>query len=636
METLLAFLKKVAVQVIKKAFFKAVKELKRFLNDIKNAFKKIISGEKPALSKKTKRNILKTILLPVCTILLVLMIGLLPVLLIGGSVLIVVAVMLSVVQSAFADSSAFDAVVNQYWLKYNSEYGNAVEVREASEEDRLLFLLDYDDFWTDISPYLVYDQESMRYIIEQSERLNDDYTPVASIRSEISVYKGTEQLDPRSNEKFYSLNTPVYVQVGDHSCEWQILYGLLAGTTTGQNNHISEETVTAVTDSLKPVVEPESLLEYREPVGIATIKQGTYVEEKEKSLTSDIVQGTSTTDPDERLVVTVNGIRYRKNQLTYSRLCPVVSGYDKVSLWDGTISKNDTGRYEYTSSDETILRVLEEHSLRLNKDKAISYVVRVSNGYTEAKKLSEVISDGTVNVNTDYGNLMEIVGDKELLEMILQALGVTTNSGGSGGGDPGEYEDHGDYVIFEPLGENRPSVVWWTQLQYTNKYYGISPISSNGCGPSSLAIVYSSLTGDIRDPAQVAEWCYANGYAYTAGGQTVGTASIFSQGTKDLGLTVDYYGTGPDAFLEAVPYLEQGDLIVCNVGCYARGNSIFSGQGHFLVVRGYENGEIILADPGKRTAEQNTRRYPLSDMLQILDRRAVGNTGRVWAIGYDK
>lgn len=281
-------------------------------------------------------------------------------------------------------------------------------------------------------------------------------------------------------------------------------------------------------------------------------------------------------------------------------------------------------------------RVLEEYSLRLNKDKAINCVVRVSNGYTEAKKLSEVISDGTVNVNTDYGNLMEIVGDKELLEMILQALSVTTNGGGSGGGDPGEYEDHGDYVIFEPLGENRPSVVWWTQLQYTNKYYGISPISSNGCGPSSLAIVYSSLTGDIRDPAQMAEWCYANGYAYTAGGQTVGTASIFSQGTKDLGLTVDYYGTGPDAFLEAVPYLEQGDLIVCNVGCYARGNSIFSGQGHFLVVRGYENGEIILADPGKRTAEQNTRRYPLSDMLQILDRRAVGNTGRVWAIGYDK
>ena len=628
METLLAFLKRVAVQVVKRAFSKAVREAKRFLSDIKNAFNRIIAGKRPVLSKKTKRNILKTILLMIT-------IGLLPVLLIGGSVLIVFAVMLSVVQSAFADSSAFDAVVNQYWVKYNSEYGNAAEVREASEEDRLLFLLDYDDFWTDISPYLVYDQESMRYIIEQSEKLNDDYTPVASIRSEIRVYKGTELLETRSNEKFYSLNTPVYVQVGDHSCEWQILYGLLAGTTTGQNNHISEEMVVAVTDSLKPAVEPESLLEYREPVGIVTIKQGTYVEEKEKSLTSDIVQGASTTDPDERQVVTVNGIRYRKSQLTYSRLCPVVSGYDKVSLWDGTISKNDAGRYEYTCSDESILKVLGEHGLQLNKDRAINCVVRISNGYTEAKKLSEVISDGTVNVNTDYGNLMEIVGDKELLEMILQALGVTTNGGGSGG-DPGEYEDHGEYVIFEPLGENRPSVVWWTQLQYTNKYYGISPISSNGCGPSSLAIVYSSLTGDIRDPAQMAEWCYANGYAYTAGGQTVGTASIFSQGTKDLGLTVDYYGTGPNAFLEAVPYLEQGDLIVCNVGCYARGNSIFSGQGHFLVVRGYENGEIILADPGKRTAEQNTRRYPLNDMLQILDRRAVGNTGRVWAIGYDK
>lgn len=635
METLLAFLKKIAVQALKKAVSKIRKETKRFLNDIKNAFKKIIAGEKPTLSKKTKRNILKAVLLPVCTLLLLFMVILLPVIVIGGSVLIVFAVMLSVVQTAFADSSAFDAVVNQYWAKYNSGYGTATQIREASEEDRLLFLLDHDDFWTDISPYLVYDQESMRYIIEQSEKLNSDFTPVETIRSEVTVYKGTEKLTPRTGEKFYSLNTPIYVQVGNNTCEWQILYGILAGTTKGKNNHISEEAVTEIVNGLTPDVEPENLFEYREPVSISTVKKGTYEEEKALALTSDIVQGSSTMEPDDRLTVTVKGVSYQKSQLTYSRLCPVVSGYDKLTLWSGTLIKNASGRYDYACDDAVILSVLEEHNMHLNTDRAIKCVVRVSDGYAKARKLSEVISDGTVNVDTDYGSLTDIVGDRELLEMILQALRVTAGDSG-GGGDPGEYEDHGEYVVFEPLGENRPSVVWWTQLQYTDKLYGISPISSNGCGPSSLAIVYSSLTGDIRDPAQMAEWCYKNGYAYTAGGQTVGTASIFSQGAIDLGLTVDYYGTGPDAFLEAVPYLEQGDLIVCNVGCYARGNSIFSGQGHFLVVRGYENGEIILADPGKRTAEQNTKRYPLSDMLQILDRRAVGNTGRVWAIGYKK
>ncbi len=51
-------------------------------------------------------------------------------------------------------------------------------------------------------------------------------------------------------------------------------------------------------------------------------------------------------------------------------------------------------------------------------------------------------------------------------------------------------------------------VVYYNQLdeRYAGKAYGTDNIGGYGCGPTAMAIVVSSLTDDMVDPVEMAEW----------------------------------------------------------------------------------------------------------------------------------
>lgn len=57
-------------------------------------------------------------------------------------------------------------------------------------------------------------------------------------------------------------------------------------------------------------------------------------------------------------------------------------------------------------------------------------------------------------------------------------------------------------------------VVYFNQLdpRFADKPYGTDNIGGYACGPTSMAIVVSTLTGKTVDPIQMAEWAYKNGY----------------------------------------------------------------------------------------------------------------------------
>ena len=57
-------------------------------------------------------------------------------------------------------------------------------------------------------------------------------------------------------------------------------------------------------------------------------------------------------------------------------------------------------------------------------------------------------------------------------------------------------------------------VVYFNQLdeRYAGKPYGTDHIGGYGCGPTSMAMVVSSLAGETVDPEQMARWAYENGY----------------------------------------------------------------------------------------------------------------------------
>ena len=81
----------------------------------------------------------------------------------------------------------------------------------------------------------------------------------------------------------------------------------------------------------------------------------------------------------------------------------------------------------------------------------------------------------------------------------------------------GMFQQYGGSTITN-LGNARftdsvTEVVYFSQRdqRYANQPYGTDNISGYGCGPTSMSIVVSSLTGDIVDPVRMAKWAYKNG-----------------------------------------------------------------------------------------------------------------------------
>ena len=80
-----------------------------------------------------------------------------------------------------------------------------------------------------------------------------------------------------------------------------------------------------------------------------------------------------------------------------------------------------------------------------------------------------------------------------------------------------QYTEYSGFTIVS-LGNVRftdgaTEVVYFNQMdeRWANQPYGTDNIGGYGCGPTSMSIVVSSLTSDIVNPIEMAEWSYKNG-----------------------------------------------------------------------------------------------------------------------------
>jgi len=165
-------------------------------------------------------------------------------------------------------------------------------------------------------------------------------------------------------------------------------------------------------------------------------------------------------------------------------------------------------------------------------------------------------------------------------------------------------------------------VVYFNQLdqRYANKPFGTDNIGGYGCGPISMAIVVSSLTDDLVDPVEMAKW------AYEHGGWCKGQGSYHSlipNAAKAWGLPVEgCTASEPQRILDA---LSQGKLVVALM---SKGH--FTTTGHFIVLRGVKDGQILVADPASTSRSQKA--WDLSIILNEAARRA-GAGGPFWIVG---
>jgi lysophospholipase L1-like esterase len=141
------------------------------------------------------------------------------------------------------------------------------------------------------------------------------------------------------------------------------------------------------------------------------------------------------------------------------------------------------------------------------------------------------------------------------------------------------------------------------QGYYGDFPYGEGTIAGCGCGPTSWAMIVSTLTGRTVLPPEVATWAHNNGYRSgddACSGSAwwwIGSAQSSEQewGVRAREITID----------EAPDYLRQGALIMTSVG---PGSVLLSpgGDGHLLVMRAITaDGKFLFADPSDSRSKRN-------------------------------
>mgnify|MGYP002409322573 CR=1 FL=1 len=193
-----------------------------------------------------------------------------------------------------------------------------------------------------------------------------------------------------------------------------------------------------------------------------------------------------------------------------------------------------------------------------------------------------------------------------------------------------QYVDDEDYFSLEDnqydntditFQDGETEVVYYNQMdsRWKNTSYGkTGTIGRSGCGPTSLAMVVSTLTSNNVNPVEMCKWSYRNGYYCEGSGSY---HSLIPAGAKKFGLKVK----GNAKPQEIVDALSNGKIVIAIMG---KGH--FTKHGHYIVLRGVtEDGEILVADPA--SVERSNQEWDLSIILSEA-RKGADAGGPFWII----
>ncbi len=187
----------------------------------------------------------------------------------------------------------------------------------------------------------------------------------------------------------------------------------------------------------------------------------------------------------------------------------------------------------------------------------------------------------------------------------------------------GNIDATGDLIAYDTVGKGVKKVVYFNQGEepWGSLPYGDSTIGAAGCGPTSLAIVISMLTGQTVNPQTTAAFAINNG-EYVSG---AGTAHSFpTNAARHWGLTCER--VGKDRMDEVVQALKDGKMVVeiCEAYTITGGS-----DGHFIVLTGVtRDGYITIADCASR--ERTAKVYSV-DTIRSYGRDL--SDGAFWIIG---
>lgn len=128
-----------------------------------------------------------------------------------------------------------------------------------------------------------------------------------------------------------------------------------------------------------------------------------------------------------------------------------------------------------------------------------------------------------------------------------------------------------------------------TDPKWASLMYGNSTIKKAGCGPTSVAMVVSALTGETVLPHEVAKWAAPNHKTGSGSSWSLFPAAGEKWGLKVVNINKKY----PEQIKE---HLRSGNPIIVSM---SKGN--FTRGGHIIVLAGIDsNDKVIVRDPNSK------------------------------------
>ena len=160
--------------------------------------------------------------------------------------------------------------------------------------------------------------------------------------------------------------------------------------------------------------------------------------------------------------------------------------------------------------------------------------------------------------------------------------------------------------------------VQYYQGDYSNIPYGSSTLAVCGCGPTSFAMIASTLSGEKITPEDAISWCGNRYYV-----QNQGTSWIyFSAAASHFNLNVTVSQTA--SINDVISALKDGKYVISS-----QGPGLFTSGGHYIVLAGIdENDNIIVKDPNKNNAitkNYNNRLFTKTEINQAAKQYWIFN-----------
>ena len=265
----------------------------------------------------------------------------------------------------------------------------------------------------------------------------------------------------------------------------------------------------------------------------------------------------------------------------------------------GTEAIEDTESIEESYVEEVELSYIELYGLEEVDKPEKRTEEQVLQKLAELAEEHELVQQVFENADA-YSKVMleHLANNPEMAAFVLGSL--ETDGSVTGGFSEKELEQDFPLLLqYDPR---------WGYFEYGGKEMGLS-----GCGPTCLAMTVLALTDvDNVTPDKIAAYSLEKKYYV----QDVGTAwKLLDEFPTLYGLTVEH-PTLKEASMKAA--LDEGKVLICSVK-----KGVFTAEGHFIVIYGYDETGFMVNDP--KCVARSKRTWDYSEFGNQLK--------RIWAVG---